>query len=110
MEKFRKYNEYVQDKNTDSSVEEAIEAFDFLGEGILMDLRKQGLWKGLKFLGTKALSKSIKFVKDNPQIKDALKDAVKKGGKGVMDDISTIMGEYEKKIADLEAKLAKENK
>lgn len=105
IKKFDELFESEKDLFIDEEIEIKMSEFEFIDEGILMDLKKNGFWKGLKRMGTKVGSRITNYIKNDKKLQAALSGAVKAGGAGVMDDIGKIFTEFDSKLQDAEQKI-----
>lgn len=87
---------------------EIIKQIGHIDEGFLLDIKNMGLWQSLKKLGTKSMLNVFNFIKDNDQVKQAVKDAYMKGGETIGNDIGIIMSGYEDKLKKAQAEYDKQ--
>lgn len=107
--KFRKYEDIVQSKE-DLLFEQLLDdTFYGIDEGILQNIKKIGLWKGLKLSLGKTVGNLLKYIKDNPKLKKDFASFAKNVGSEAAEDAGKIIGEiskgYEAKIAKLQQEM-----
>lgn len=92
----RKYADILEENKRNNEMliaeNELIDAFDQLDEGVLMDIKKMGFFKGLKLAGLKALRGITDWVKNNPELQKSIKNVLSKGGAEINKDLTKILG------------------
>ena len=104
----------IDEEFSEQDLEEVYSSLSFIGEGFIMDIKRLGIWKGLKLQGVRVLKNVTDFFNKNPEVRKAIKGSLERGGREAMEDMSTVVGElskkYEEKIADLESRLKRYEK